>query len=543
MLLSIVAAVTVILYALVICCTPNEITDVWWQLRLGDEIRINHRIPSIDTYSWTSFHRSIILHEWGSCLVFAEGFRHLGGWSGVWLVLAVVTIATLLSMYWIICQRKPGSPLLSLCLTIFGGHLCGTCFTPRPQIFTYLCLTLALGILLRLRANPSRLALMLVLMLIVQTIWANMHAAAPIFLLICGTYACGDAIQGCLDAKDQPISIKLILNRMFMPIVCAVVTIAGLIANPNGIGIYHIVADTVGNKIMPSIVSEWAPVDFHSTWGAVIDVYIVFIGFMIGATKVRRNAGDILTLAVLILAALDATRNVPILALCGTIIVAPYCESALTTIKERIWRSARSFSNPDEINAIATVTICFVFLFGLISQLSTNGYSARTRNWNNCVQNIFMISYQPEDACAFIESEHFPTSYHIYNNYDNGAFLIWRLRQFPVFMSSETFVYFGPVLKAYFDMEGLPYNWRQLLEPYQPDFVLTGTNDRQSHLFLNAPDWALVFVDGKLTDNSARPVNLIFVKRSYSSAELIRRCRLACPMVKAVANEGYSSAK
>ena len=153
-----------------------------------------------------------------------------------------------------------------------------------------------------------------------------------------------------------------------------------------------------------------------------------------------------------------------------------------------------------------------------------------------------MISSQPEDACQFIESEGFPLKYRMYNDYDNGAFLIWRLRQFPVFISSETYVYFGPVFDTYVKLEGLPFNWREHLRPFHPDFVLMGTDDRQSRLFLNAPEWALVYVDGQLTNSMEHPVNLIFIRRSSSSLALIEKCRADCPAVQKISKDGYASA-
>ena len=130
----------------------------------------------------------------------------------------------------------------------------------------------------------------------------------------------------------------------------------------------------------------------------------------------------------------------------------------------------------------------------------------------------------------------------MYYDYDSGAYIIWRMRRHRVFVSSETDVYFGKVLDDYVKMEALPFNWRDILAQYNPDFVLMGSDDRQSNLFLNAPDWALVYTDGDLNTIDGRPVNLIFVKRIPEVSPLIKRCRHDCPAIAKLANEGYVAA-
>ena len=150
-ILGVVCCVSILAYAIYLCLLPNAITDVWWQVRLGDEIRLRHSIPSFDTYSWSGLGNKFVLHEWGSCLTFAEAYRHMGGWFGILIVELCVACATLFTLSRIIAQRCANNHVTVLVMTLLAGHLCGVSFTPRPQIFTYLFLTLSLGLLLSIR--------------------------------------------------------------------------------------------------------------------------------------------------------------------------------------------------------------------------------------------------------------------------------------------------------------------------------------------------------------------------------------------------------
>ena len=544
-LLLTISAFTVVIYAAYLCALPNQITDVWWQIRLGDEIRLLHHIPTFDTYSWSAKGTPIILHEWGSCLAFAEAFAHMGGWAGVLLLEILVTSVTLFGLYRLILGRSDGAPFPALMLTLLAGYVCSTSFTPRPQIFTYMFLVSSIAILFRIR-QQARSYVLLAILAGIQIFWANMHAAAPIFVLICACYVAGDLIQAAINGGFYLNRPGTLIKSVWGPLACVIVTLASMVVNPNGIHIYSIITDTVGNKTMPSAINEWQPVNFHNLYGHQIEFYLLVIWFVIAATKRKREAGDVIALCLLSVSALYSLRNVPILALAGAPIIAPYCCSAFEAVKERLFkRKSDTSTNPAALNValVASITFCLVFTIGLIQQIGINKSRSGNSSLEGYAESVFMTSSQPEAACEFIESEKFPLSYRMYNGYDNGAFLIWRLRQFPVFISSETYVYFGPVFDTYIGLEGLPYNWRDRLAAYNPDFVLIGSDDRQAQLFLNAPDWALVYADGSPADASGQPANLIFVKKSVASQKLIDRCRRDCSELKTNIYQGYASAQ
>src|ERR1700722_16150394 len=103
---------SVLFYALWLATQPNFISDIFWQIRLGDEIRIRHAVPMFDEFSWSCPRRPIVLHEWGTCLVFAECYPHLGGWIGIFGLEIAVACTVLLWLFRMILKSIPNSPFI-----------------------------------------------------------------------------------------------------------------------------------------------------------------------------------------------------------------------------------------------------------------------------------------------------------------------------------------------------------------------------------------------------------------------------------------------
>lgn len=539
---------SVVLFVVFICAQPNFITDLWWQLRLGDEIRLHHSIPKYDEFSWTCFGKPIVLHEWGSYLLFAESYRHFGGWQGVWILQVFVSSLAILTLFSLILRRNPNHPFIALFLTILAAHTCGKFFGPRPQIFTYVCLLLSLEVLHLCRNDGRITRKRLIFFMFVQVIWANLHAAAPAFIALCLVYAVADLMESFVKSENR--EEEQTSNRRGAIVACllAMAAAAGMAVNPNGIGIYGIVTDTVENGTMRSTVGEWLPVNFHSDYGSQVEFFLFFIGFVLTATKRRKAAGDVIVLGLLGVSAVYALRNVPLLALAGGLTIAPYTTSAFKTVIDRFPRITmlKSFfldSSP-AFAMTAAILVAVVFTLSLAVTVKTSENHNHSRNLSGFVEQAYKLDTTPEDGCAFMEREHIPVAMKLYNDYDDGAYLIWRLPQFKVFSSTETFVYFGPVLDTYMRLEQqLPFDWRTELAPYDPDIVMMTTRDSQVRLFINAPEWAMVYAGGLPSDDENHQLTYIFIKRRAAYGPTIKQCRTDCPMVKRLEGAGYLSAR
>jgi len=545
--LIIVMGVCLFLYALWMCAQPGSIADLWWQLRIGDEIRLTHHIPRHDEFSWTCFGRPIVLHEWGSCLIFAECYLHLGGLTGILIVEAVLAIVILEGLFALLLTRS-ASPIVAFFLTLTAGRLCVNFLSPRPHLFTFICLLASLSILFAFQKKHKITPAAFALLIAVQIVWVNLHAAGPMFVAICICFAVGDGIHYFLELPKDKERAALYLKNVVVESVCGAASLAAMIVNPFGFKVFGIFLSTVSNRDLSSsgMATEWQPADFHDTYGRAIEVFIFLIAFVLVATKRKQNIGDVIALIVLIFSAIYAVRNGPILGLAGSTIVAPYVAASFAALVGRypILENLASLLRKKYFVYAMTVTVSLILVFSLgLYKVWTEDSPAEASKISGFSNRVFMVKNEPEDACAFIEKEGIPPSLRLYNEYNSGGYIIWRLRNYPVFTSTEAFVYFGRVFDAYLQMDHLPFDWRSVIDHYNPQLVIMGTDDIQARLFLDAPDWALVYSDRPQSNDPTRTTNFVFVKRLPGNADVIRRCRADCPEVKAVAARGYLSAK
>lgn len=72
--------------------------DLWWHLKIGEQIWATHSIPRFDTFSFTTNHHLRTPHEWlAEWLLF--GVYHFAGYSGLMAWMCVVGSAIVVSSY------------------------------------------------------------------------------------------------------------------------------------------------------------------------------------------------------------------------------------------------------------------------------------------------------------------------------------------------------------------------------------------------------------------------------------------------------------
>ncbi len=536
------------LYAVWICLQPGPIYDLWWQLRVGDEIRIFHHIPSHDEFSWICRGTPIVLHEWGSCLIFAECYRHLHGLTGIWILQAFVAVVILQSLFVLLDKTKGVSHFIAFLLAMCAGRLLVDFFSPRPHIFSYLCLLASLAIVLQFRCNARSTLPAYACLTAIQILWANLHAAGPMFAAVCLCFGVGDLIQSLsLSGTDLDLGKRLRTSGL-ISLACAAISLMAMTANPFGMKIYSIFLQTVSDKVLPSsgMATEWQPVNFHDAYGKALEFYLFLVGFTLAATKRRQSLGDIFALVLLLLTSFLAVRNGPILGLAGSMILAKYIPSAFERLINR-YPVAVILAEVLGRRSLhyGTAVVCCMSLGLAISIFSSwRGLGHSTKNiLTGVIAESFELNNVPVQACDFILKERIPASLPMYNDYNDGGFIIWRLPKYPVFISTEAFVYFGSVFSDYSDLEHLPFDWRSTMDKYKPQLAIMGSDDGQAHLFIDAPDWAMVYADPLDSTTATQATTFVFIKRTPANAALIQSCRRDCPQIATFASQGFLSAR
>src|SRR5713101_337444 len=127
--------------------------DVWWHIKVGQDILRTHHFPTVDPYSFTAAGTPWIAYEWLGEIMLAWMYR-LGGVVSLCVFLIAFGSVILLSLYWLAAVRSRNAKA-GFISALFLASLAFASFTLRPQMFGYLFLILTLLVMERFRQGVS----------------------------------------------------------------------------------------------------------------------------------------------------------------------------------------------------------------------------------------------------------------------------------------------------------------------------------------------------------------------------------------------------
>ncbi|BDI32806.1 hypothetical protein CCAX7_48570 [Capsulimonas corticalis] len=526
-------------FVIALCFNPEPATDLFWQMRTGRLIALTHQFPYHDTYSWSRRGTPWIVHEWGMCVLLWKLFS-AGGYAAVWIFEVVILLATFCAFYTIMLHETEGSPIIALAMSIWAAWMMSTLISPRPHLMTYLGFTLLLGVILQSKRAeaPKRL---LWLAPIICVIWANFHAGVIFGAAILAAFGVCDLADarfgGSSDDSDRRGRFAANGRRELL---ASAACFAVMLANPYGVRIFEIFRATVGDKTMPEFINEWQAVNLHSAIGHSLVFLIVICALGLAFSRQRRDFAEVAIFIALAYFALNTNRNVSLFALAAGPLTARHLQSSIERAMEMLSpksHNAAAFFGPAPpipITLALGILITFCSLASAVKSYEVSRDSS-VGPVESAAHQAFFLDYFPMAACDFMERERFPLTGRMYNSYNMGSYLEWRIPQYPVFISTQTDVYFGEVLSDYAAISAQPYAWRQTLSKYHPDYIFTSADAIQARLFIHAPEWKLVYADRPDLDVDNGHLNaLIFVLDRPENKALIERCRADCPTAVAV---------
>lgn len=508
---------------------PCSANDLFWQLRAGREILTTHLPPTHDAYSWTRPGAPWIVHEWLAFAALWAAYAGSGGFAGVWLLQAALVCATFALLFARLWRETEGAPLTSFLLAVGAALVASAFFQPRPHLFSYLFLTLTVGLALAVRRQETDTRRLWGLVPLFA-LWANLHAGVLVGVVILALFALGDALEGgLLTPRGDPARQSLLRQAGRLGLVAAACGAATL-ATPYGPQLYHNFGATLSNSTAMNSVIEWFSPNFHEPYGKCLEALMAVCVFGLLFSRQKRDVATLLILAAFVHAGLTAYRNVPLFALVGVLVTARHVQSALTACLARCAggdsASPSLFGTAPPARILGAVAAVFLLLMAArAAKILQKATEAASNPLERIARVTIALDAFPEKACRFLEAMRFPTTLRLYNEYDYGGYLIWRVPQYPVFMDGRADIYFGRVLEDYVKVHKLAYNWRDILARYQPDMALLSAETVEARLFLASPEWALVYSDDPNLDAKKRLNMLIFVRNLPQHAALITRCR------------------
>ena len=459
--------------------------DLWWHLKTGEYIAAHKNVPHTDPFSYTRAGEPWVAHEWLTELLLYQ-LQRATGFTGLILIFAAVIATAFLLLY---LRCGPAPYIAGLC-TLCAAWATAPVWGVRPQILSLLLTSLWLLLLERSERSPRLLYWTLPLTLL----WVNLHAGFALGLVLSALFLAGAVIERALRRPESNTpwrisALVLLLDLLIVPL------------NPNGLRLFSYPVETLHSAAMRNYIAEWASANFHHIehWPFLLIVLATFATLSWSRLPLRPR--DLLLLLVSLFAGLTSVRMMPVFVLI-----------AVPLISRRLGAWPRTSPQPRRLLR-ASLHAAIILAMAAFA----------------CVHITEVVQRQPDveaqrfpsRAVAFLQAH--PPVGPIFNHYDWGGYLIWKL--YPstlVFIDGRADLYGEPLFHDFADAYQLQGPWRQILERWRIQTVLVPSNSAIATGLRAAPGWTVAYQDSQAIILHAIPRDAGFLSGHDFSL-------LACP--------------
>ncbi len=441
--------------------TARNVTDpdLWWHLKTGQYIAEHKSVPHTDPFSYTRASQPWVAHEWLTEILLYE-LERTTGFGGLIVVFSTVLCAAFFVLY----LRCGSAPYLAGVVTLCAAWATAPVWGVRPQVLSLLLTSLWLLILERSEHDPKLLWWTLPLTLL----WVNLHAGFALGLVLSALFLAGELVENVLGDSHQSAprrritALILLLDLLIVPL------------NPNGLRMFSYPVETLRSAAMQSYIAEWASPNFHHAgyWPFLLIVLGTFATLGWSRREVRPR--DLLLLVVSLYAGLCSIRMMPLFVL----IAAPLVCRRLGN-----WPASRAQPRPASAPLLNGAIVLAMAVFA-------------------CFHTAHVIQRQPQAemecfpvrAGAFLQA-HLPSG-PIFNHYDWGGYLIWKL--YPgtrVFIDGRADLYGKPLLDQFANTYQFKGDWQQTLRQWGVDTVLVPADSALATGLRSSPGWTVAYED------------------------------------------------
>jgi hypothetical protein len=446
--------------------------DVWWHLKTGQFIAEHKAVPHTDPFSYTRAGEPWVAHEWLSELLLYQLHRTTG-WSGLIALFAAIVSATFFLLY----LRCGPAPYVAGVATLAGAWATAPLWGVRPQMVSLLLTCVWLLILERSERNPRLLWWTLPLTLL----WVNLHAGFALGFALSFLFLAGEWIERVLGRSAQArkhlrsSALVLLLDLLIVPL------------NPNGLRMFSYPLETLRSAAMQNYIAEWASPNFHRPeyWPFLLLVLATLAA--LGRSRLPVRPRELLLLLVSLYAALCSIRLIPLFVLI-----------AVPLLSMRLGHWPRSNSQSPRRPIAVRTLLNGVIVLAMAVFAAVHLFQVIERQPQAEMQHF------PVRAVAFLQT-HSPSG-RIFNHYDWGGYLIWKLYpSTPVFIDGRADLYGQHLFDQFADTYQFKDDWQLPLQRWNIDTVLVPPDSPLATGLRNSPAWTVAYEDSQALVLTAVP--------------------------------------
>jgi len=388
--------------------SPIIDADIWWHLRTGQWIVEHGAIPTTDPFSSYGMGKPWTAYSW-LFEVLVYGLYSALGLTGILLYRVVLSFAVVAAVHRLVAKREPRFVIATnIVLLAVLGIL--PLLNVRPWLFTILFFTLTLDAVLDLREGTNTKVVWLLPPMF--ALWANLHIQFIYGLFLLSLATAESMIEGLLrraavenDARTIPSGRLLIVTAL-----CAAATLA----TPYHLHLYQTILELIRQTGQFQYVTELLALSFRSPWSWFVLAATLGAAFSLGWRREVRPF-PLLLLAAGAFLSFRASRDVWFVVIAAAALIATF-------------RSPKAIADRFALTKRRVLLVAA----GVVAVLVVVG---RIRNISERHLESALAEKYPVAAAAVVEERGYPGP--LYNHFNWGGYLIWRLPNLPVAMDGR----------------------------------------------------------------------------------------------------------
>lgn len=462
----------VALVVVIVALRQIQDPDIWWHMKTGERILQEFRLPTEDSFAYTSSffqdrsEEFILQQYWLTDVSYALAFKALG-FTGISLLSGLLFAAIIASMAWRMQKGNAATGLTWLVVAMTMLAMTRLCSFERPQIVSFLLASILMGWCEAIRRGHRPHWLIVPLMIL----WGNCHGGVVVGDVLLAIFAVAAAYQYRTEPKTR--------NRIWFWTAAGLV---GSFVNPSNL---DLIAITSGAVEQDAVIKEFKTLLWwYANQDRFAGGYLLLIICGALAVFLRRKRDLFSCLATITLAAMAVyyVRIVPF-----------YLVAVLPTAVQNWSKSPATWSWKQASPAVLAIALVFG---GVYQERALRGINVPARVYEN--NALFPVA-----VADFLQKE-VALPGNMFNDYRAGGYLIWRLYpQYRVFIDTRTFApeLFAEYRKVADLGQGSRVAYREIFSKYGVDFVVrrhqteSGRLDQVLKNLLRDSEWVQIYLD------------------------------------------------
>lgn len=449
--------------------------DIWWHLRTGQWVVQHGTVPATDPFSSYGAANRWIAYSWLFDLLVYGLFQSFGLAGLVYYNIAL-SLAIAVALFALITRLEAGF-LESLLLTLLcvAGML-PILVTPRSWLFTIFFFVITLNVLLTARRTGSSGKLWL--LPAVFAVWANLHVQFVYGFFLLGLATAESFFQKALDRFRPVLESNAIAPRQ-MVVVSVACGLATLV-NPYNYRLYLALLDLFNQSGFYDLITELQAPQFRIFTDYLVLALVVAASFAIG---LRRRVSPFVAIffSTGLFVSFRSQRDIWFVTIAAVVAIA------------QLWPGKSSDRFVPTWKQIAAIVLILPVLIG---------FSMRRMGFSEALLQQKVAEKLPVAAASVVE--HRGYSGPLYNQFEWGGYLIWRLQTLPVAIDGRSNIYgVEKTIRSLKVWSGTP-DWAADSELAASRLVIAERDKPLSSLLKLDPRFELVYED---------QVALVFISR------------------------------